>query len=229
MPASRGSSPFPVSLPALPGSGTYSLTHADTLPLRLGYLGTAAASAAAERIILAHTALCIWRVDGHQCWAPWSRAALHGWTAYVKLGLPGMVTLGPLAFVLTAQAVVVNFVTLVIMVPVGICAVTVARVGNQERGGREPRQISRAFTSDPNVFEQVAGIHNVTLYGCGKHRVAAGFSLAAYYVVGIPLGVVLTFVAKLGLPAMWYGLAGGLAMCLVGQTAGGTGGSATRR
>ncbi|KAI9176043.1 ethionine resistance protein [Blastocladiella emersonii ATCC 22665] len=83
-----------VSLAVLPmnvGLG-YTLRHADT-QLRIGFLGTAAASAACEWITMLLTILYIWRVNGHQCWTPWSRNALRGWSAYMKLGLPGMVTL----------------------------------------------------------------------------------------------------------------------------------------
>lgn len=48
------------------------------------------------------------------------------------------------------------------------------------------------------------------LRGMGRTRFAMGANLLGYYVVGLPLGVWLTFYRGLGLPGIWWGLFAGL-------------------
>ncbi|KAI9179182.1 ethionine resistance protein [Blastocladiella emersonii ATCC 22665] len=264
-----------ITVPVNVGLG-YLLTFVDW-PLNLGFYGTAAASVVTETLAMILTLLYTWRVNGHQCWTPWSREALRGWKAFIKLGLPGMLMtcaewwvfelvalmaglLGPLQ--LAAQAVLINTVATTFMIVVGLSVVAGARVGNHLGAGDAVAAshastvsvgigmvtsfaiaavlfglrfiLPYAFTSEPEVVDLVASvlpivalfqlpdaavcIVNGILRGCGKQKVGAIFVMSAYYIIGVPLGILLTFVAKVGLPGMWIGLAGALFGCFIAQT-----------
>ncbi|KAI9187866.1 ethionine resistance protein [Blastocladiella emersonii ATCC 22665] len=87
------------------------------------------------------------------------------------------------------------------------------------------------FTSDPDVVRLVASVLPIVavfqfadggvcvlggiLRGCGKQAVGAAFSLVSYYVVGLPLAMVLTFLAGFQLHGTWYALAGTQGLCYV--------------
>ncbi|KAI9152531.1 ethionine resistance protein [Blastocladiella emersonii ATCC 22665] len=268
---------FLVSLITVPinvGLG-YVLTFVDW-PLNLGFYGTATASAVTEMLALLLTILYTWRVDGYQCWAPWSREALRDWKGFIKLGFPGMLMicsswwvyelmallaglLSPLQ--LAAQAVLINTVATLFMVLVGLSIVAGARFGNYLGAGDAAGAsratvvsvalgvvtsvvmaalvfafrsfIAYAFTSDQDIVALVASVlpiiplfqHpdtavcviNGIFRGCGKQKVGAGFIAAAYYAVAVPLGVLLTFVGKLGIGGMWIGLACALLICAIAQ------------
>ncbi|WFD29100.1 hypothetical protein MSPP1_000105 [Malassezia sp. CBS 17886] len=79
------------------------------------------------------------------------------------------------------------------------------------------------FSSDPVVVSMVAdvlpilalfqcadcvvGIAGGILRGCGRQGLSAVINLTSYYVIGIPVGLVLTFgPLHLGLAGLWYGL-----------------------
>lgn len=47
------------------------------------------------------------------------------------------------------------------------------------------------------------------LNGCGKQAIAAKLGLFASYAIGVPLAVVLCFVAEWGLAGLWWGLVAG--------------------
>ncbi|KAM0832541.1 hypothetical protein ACQ4PT_064834 [Festuca glaucescens] len=48
--------------------------------------------------------------------------------------------------------------------------------------------------------------------GCGWQQFVAYVNIGCYYIVGVPLGVVLGFVFKLGVKGIWGGMIGGTAM-----------------
>ncbi|KAL2931482.1 Protein DETOXIFICATION 37 [Bienertia sinuspersici] len=48
--------------------------------------------------------------------------------------------------------------------------------------------------------------------GCGWQSFVAYVNVACYYVVGIPVGVLLGFYFKLGVKGIWSGMLGGLIM-----------------
>ncbi|KAI9179071.1 ethionine resistance protein [Blastocladiella emersonii ATCC 22665] len=264
-----------VSLITIPINGGlgYFLTFVDS-PLKLGFFGTAAANTVSEWIGMCLLILYVWRVDGHQFWAPWSLDALRGWKPFIALGVPGMLQvcsewwlfefvalmagiLGPLP--LAAQAILINTSSLLITVFYGFGMVSSARVGNFLGAGNAKAashtmatsivvglaaslvisvllfsfryQVPYIFTSDADVIALAASVIPIlTLFqfadasvciiggairGCGKQKVGAMFNLGAYYLLGIPLGLILTFVAKVGLSGMWWGLAAGLTTCFV--------------
>ncbi|XP_034539483.1 multidrug and toxin extrusion protein 1-like [Notolabrus celidotus] len=82
--------------------------------------------------------------------------------------------------------------------------------------------IGYIFTSDDNIVAIVS--HNITVYtflqffdailcvcsgilvGCGMQKIAALSNLVGYYLIGLPVGVVLMFYAKLRVLGLWLGL-----------------------
>jgi MATE family multidrug resistance protein len=89
-----------------------------------------------------------------------------------------------------------------------------------------PRMIARLFTPDPAVVETAVPILRVgavfqlfdgsqvvaigALRGAGNTRIAAICHLFGYWIVGLPLGLVLAFQANLGALGLWSGLAAAL-------------------
>ena len=57
------------------------------------------------------------------------------------------------------------------------------------------------------VFDGIAAVNGGVLRGCGRQVLGAANNFAAYYLVGLPLGAVLAFVADLSLIGLWLGLA----------------------
>ncbi len=62
------------------------------------------------------------------------------------------------------------------------------------------------------VFDGIQVVCGAVLRGVGATRPAAVFNLVAYYALGLPIGIGLTFGLGWGLPGLWIGLAFGLAM-----------------
>lgn len=78
------------------------------------------------------------------------------------------------------------------------------------------------FTTDKKIIERVAettiicaflhpadamlGVTSGIFRGAGKERIGAIFNLVGYYVFGLPIGLALMFVAKLGIVGLWSGL-----------------------
>ncbi|XP_063002870.1 multidrug and toxin extrusion protein 1 [Elgaria multicarinata webbii] len=82
--------------------------------------------------------------------------------------------------------------------------------------------LAYVFTSDTEVIELVAWVMPVyiafhlfealcattsgVLRGTGKQKLGAIFNAVGYYVVGLPLGIVLIFVARIGMIGLWLGM-----------------------
>ena len=60
------------------------------------------------------------------------------------------------------------------------------------------------------LFDGVQGVGGGILRGMGTPRPAAAFNLVGYFVLGLPLALLLTFEADLGLKGIWWGLCLGL-------------------
>jgi Na+-driven multidrug efflux pump len=60
------------------------------------------------------------------------------------------------------------------------------------------------------LFDGLQAVAGGILRGMGRPDAGAALSLACYYVLALPLGYVLGFVAELGLPGIWIALALGL-------------------
>lgn len=90
------------------------------------------------------------------------------------------------------------------------------------------RDIAYLFTSDEEVAETVTSLSVLLAFslllssvqpvlsgvaiGAGWQGVVAYVNLACYYIVGVPLGVLLAYAFDLSVRGMWIGLMGGLIM-----------------
>ncbi|XP_044900095.1 multidrug and toxin extrusion protein 2 isoform X4 [Felis catus] len=93
-------------------------------------------------------------------------------------------------------------------------------------------KLGRIFTNDEQVialvnkvlpiytvfqlFEAICCIYSGVLRGSGKQAFGAVVNMIMYYVIGLPLGVVLTFVVRMGIMGLWLGM---LACGLLGAAA----------
>ncbi|KAJ4823382.1 hypothetical protein Tsubulata_023423 [Turnera subulata] len=73
------------------------------------------------------------------------------------------------------------------------------------------------FKWNPGVFSSKVSIlsfgHNVgCARGCGLQKTAAFICLGAYYFVGLPLAIILTFVVHFGGKGLWIGIVGAIAL-----------------
>jgi MATE family multidrug resistance protein len=91
-----------------------------------------------------------------------------------------------------------------------------------------PRGLVSIFTTDPAVigtgaslmliaaafqlFDGLQGVSTGAMRGAGDTHTPMVCNLVAYWVVGLPLGYLLTFHARLGIVGLWLGLATGLAI-----------------
>ncbi|EPY84823.1 hypothetical protein CB1_000441003, partial [Camelus ferus] len=83
-------------------------------------------------------------------------------------------------------------------------------------------QLGHIFTSDEDVvalvnkvlplyvvfhlFEAVCCVYGGVLRGTGRQAFGAIVNAVMYYVIGLPLGIVLTFVAEMGITGLWLGM-----------------------
>ncbi|KAG7443546.1 MATE efflux family protein [Guyanagaster necrorhizus] len=65
------------------------------------------------------------------------------------------------------------------------------------------------------VFDGGAAVSGGVLRAQGKQVTGALLNLSAYYIIGIPFGILLTFKAGMGLHGLWYGLTISLIYCAV--------------
>jgi multidrug resistance protein, MATE family len=98
-----------------------------------------------------------------------------------------------------------------------------------------PQPLARVASDDPEVvrvsvgllfvaatFQVFDGFQAITagaLRGLGDTRTAQAANLVGYYVVGLPVGVVLAFFAELGVRGLWWGLSAGLLVVSIVQGA----------
>ncbi|XP_030453233.2 protein DETOXIFICATION 20-like [Syzygium oleosum] len=89
------------------------------------------------------------------------------------------------------------------------------------------RQIAYIFTSEEDVAEAVSSLSVLLAFsilfnsvqpvlsgvavGSGRQSTVAYVNIVSYYVIGVPLGVVLAYVAKLEVQGMWIGMITGVA------------------
>ncbi|XP_072834695.2 multidrug and toxin extrusion protein 2 isoform X1 [Pogona vitticeps] len=57
-----------------------------------------------------------------------------------------------------------------------------------------------------HLFEALSATTSGVLRGTGKQKLGAIFNAIGYYIIGLPVGVVLLFVAKIGLIGLWVGM-----------------------
>ncbi|KAI4379808.1 hypothetical protein MLD38_006055 [Melastoma candidum] len=90
------------------------------------------------------------------------------------------------------------------------------------------RDIGYIFTTDEDVVESISSLSVLLAFtillnsvqpvfsgvavGCGRQTMVAWVNLASYYLVGIPLGLVLAYVAHLEVRGIWIGMISGVAL-----------------
>ncbi|XP_053068768.1 multidrug and toxin extrusion protein 2 [Acinonyx jubatus] len=83
-------------------------------------------------------------------------------------------------------------------------------------------KLGRIFTNDEQVialvnkvlpiytvfqlFEAICCVYSGVLRGSGKQAFGAVVDMIMYYVIGLPLGIVLTFVVRMGIMGLWLGM-----------------------
>jgi MATE family multidrug resistance protein len=199
-------------------------------------------------------------------WGGWSREALKDWGQFARYGIPGFVMLCvewwsiEMGFIVTGtlrdgeiqqgmHAIIINYATLIFMVPFSLSIAGSIRVGNELGAGRpnaakhsflvglvilfvwllfiEVFTVSlkdvfvKIFTSDtcllgaistPLFFYliNVAGDHSQgflsgVVRGCGRQLLGSVTNFFSY-AIGVTVGCVLVFIAKLGVTGYWLGL-----------------------
>uniref|UniRef100_A0A7S3CJI4 Multidrug and toxin extrusion protein n=1 Tax=Strombidium rassoulzadegani TaxID=1082188 RepID=A0A7S3CJI4_9SPIT len=183
---------------------------------------------------------------------------------YLKIGVPGMLMLcfewwafellaiftGLLGVEqLAAEVVIIQMVTFIFMLPLGISYSASALTGNYLGEGKidlakrfaslavgldvllttiivailgtftDP--ISQLFTQEENViaiikqtlwvlliyiwFDTIHGVQSGIIRGLGRQAYGSVYTLFCYYILGMPLALVLAFTAKMGIAGLWSG------------------------
>uniref|UniRef100_A0A8B9HJC1 Multidrug and toxin extrusion protein n=1 Tax=Astyanax mexicanus TaxID=7994 RepID=A0A8B9HJC1_ASTMX len=167
-------------------------------------------------------------------WGGWSSESLQDWGAYMKLAIPstlmacfdwwiyeiGGFLAGMLGEVdLAAQHVVIMLAYIVYMIPLGLQGAACVRVGNALGAGNTAGAIHTSkvslilaailaillgvvIASTKTVICVGMGI----LLGTGQQKIAAIANLLGYYLIGLPLSIILTYPAKLQIAGFWLGL-----------------------
>lgn len=68
------------------------------------------------------------------------------------------------------------------------------------------KRVKNRIASDSTVIFIVQGVISGALRATGRQAKAAFVNFLSYYVVGLPLGITLALVVKLGTKGMWIGL-----------------------
>uniref|UniRef100_A0A3B4AFP4 Uncharacterized protein n=1 Tax=Periophthalmus magnuspinnatus TaxID=409849 RepID=A0A3B4AFP4_9GOBI len=202
--------------------------------LELGISGSAAANTMSHFYSCGFLFIYIWWKKLHaKTWGGWSMESLQEWGSYMKLAIAstvmkcaewwvyefggffaGMLSENDLA----AQhgVIMIGFITY--MFPVGIQAATCARVGNALGAGNTSRaritvKVSYGLAVGFAIVQgTVLGLSINTcvssgiFVGTGRQKVAAVANIIGYYGIGLSVGLVLTFVAKLQTLGFWLGL-----------------------
>ncbi|PIA51835.1 hypothetical protein AQUCO_01000013v1 [Aquilegia coerulea] len=120
-----------------------------------------------------------------------------------------------------AKARISMIVSLTCAVALGIVAMLFATLMRHQWG--------RLFTNDPEILEltaialPIAGLCELgncpQTTGCGVLRgsarptTGANINLGSFYLVGMPIAIMMGFVAKMGFPGLWFGLLAAQASC----------------
>ncbi|KAJ4870795.1 MATE efflux family protein [Raphanus sativus] len=171
-----------------------------------------------------------------QTWTGFSIEALSHIPAFMKLGFPSavMVCLELWSFELlvllsgllpnpvletSTLSICLNTSLTLWMIPVGLGGTASTRISN-ELGAGNPKE--QSWLSDPKVISYVASMIPIVAAGnfldgfqcvlsgvargCGWQKIGACVNLGSYYLVGVPLGLLLGFHLHLGGRGLWLGI-----------------------
>uniref|UniRef100_A0A3B4AGA8 Multidrug and toxin extrusion protein n=1 Tax=Periophthalmus magnuspinnatus TaxID=409849 RepID=A0A3B4AGA8_9GOBI len=204
--------------------------------LELGISGSAAANTMSHFYSCGFLFIYIWWKKLHaKTWGGWSMESLQEWGSYMKLAIAstvmkcaewwvyefggffaGMLSENDLA----AQhgVIMIGFITY--MFPVGIQAATCARVAIKQPAThfllpfcswlchKIVSLISHLMSAYCflQLFDAIVCVSSGIFVGTGRQKVAAVANIIGYYGIGLSVGLVLTFVAKLQTLGFWLGL-----------------------
>mmetsp|Transcript_40700 Transcript_40700/g.62113 ORF Transcript_40700/g.62113 Transcript_40700/m.62113 type:complete len:483 (+) Transcript_40700:431-1879(+) len=183
---------------------------------------------------------------------------------FLRIGVPGMLMLcfewwafellaiftGLLGVdQLAAEVVIINMVSFIFMLPLGISYSASALTGNYLGEGKIDLakrfatlavvfdailttiivilfgvftdEISELFTKEPNViaiikktlwvleiyiwFDTIHGVQSGIIRGLGRQAYGSIYTLFCYYILGMPLALILAFKAEMGIAGLWLG------------------------
>uniref|UniRef100_A0A672GWC1 Multidrug and toxin extrusion protein 1-like n=1 Tax=Salarias fasciatus TaxID=181472 RepID=A0A672GWC1_SALFA len=189
----------------------------------LGVAGSAIANAVSQFSMAGSLhAYVMWKGLYKTTWGGWSQQCLQDWGSYARLAIPGMVMLcaewwsyeigsflaGIISEVeLGAQSVVFQLANIAYMCPMGFGIAGCVRVGNALGAGQtEQAKLSAKMTLLSAGQWTLEAASSGVIRGAGKQKVGAFCIVVGYYALGLPTGIILMFVAKLGILGLWIGM-----------------------
>ncbi|KAI8138801.1 mate-domain-containing protein [Fennellomyces sp. T-0311] len=159
--------------------------------LDLGYIGAAFHFAFFHGAILAiYTLFLSFGTDfWNAYWPGWSKQAIHSWEPFLKLGVPGMLSVatewafevcalltGALGKTsLAGQSIILSVNSLLIMIPSALSNAVAVRIGHHA-GANQPLKIQMCFTLSVGMG-CICILFNASLMYFLKHQIAAHFSI----------------------------------------------------
>lgn len=194
----------------------------------------------------------------------YNKQSFQGLGRFLSIGIPGMLMLcfewwafellaifaGLLSVNdLAAEVVIINMITFIFMLPLGISYSASALTGNYLGEGKIDlakrfatltiildiicttivvvlmgvfsKNLSELFTKETSVvkivsdniwvlliyiwFDTIHGVQSGIIRGLGLQGYGSVYTLVCYYVIGMPLALVLAFYAKMGITGLWLG------------------------
>ncbi|XP_073171682.1 multidrug and toxin extrusion protein 1-like isoform X4 [Lepidochelys kempii] len=175
--------------------------------LGLGVMGSAWANTIAQYAQAIFLFLYIVAKKLHvETWGGWSSECLQEWDTFVTLAVPSMLMTCIEWWTYEIGSFLIGFLCLVVDV---ILAATKDVLGYIFTSDREI--IALVAWVIPvymavHVFEAGCCVTSGVLRGTGKQKIGAILNTVGYYAVGLPLGSVLLFVARIGMIGLWVGL-----------------------
>ncbi|KAJ1540104.1 hypothetical protein HK096_011596, partial [Nowakowskiella sp. JEL0078] len=186
-------------------------------PLSLGFIGSPIAMSLSNILMLVLSVFYIRYVDGGKVWGGWDLKAAFDFVLiyeFLKLGLPGVC-------MVVSEWAAYEICALIAGFFVASLNSTVLYTVRNNWG--------YVWNPDPEVAKVVASVLPLAAFfqlsdaigaigggilrGCGRQSIGAWANLVAYYIIGIPFGIVAAFAWKFGLVGVWAGLT--IALCLV--------------
>ncbi|KAK4705275.1 multidrug resistance protein, MATE family, partial [Phenoliferia sp. Uapishka_3] len=192
--------------------------------VRIGFVGAPLATAISMNSMFIVSMIYAYFYAPRDAWGGFSWAIVHDLGINIRLGLAGtaMVAsewwcweivglassfLGPTT--LAAQSILLTSASLFYQIPYALSVAGAVRVGN------DVIQLVAGVLPLVALFQLADGLSGAAgglLRGAGRATLGALINLTSYYVVGLPLGLILAFLGpKLGLFGLWIGLTAALA------------------
>uniref|UniRef100_A0A674KDN8 Multidrug and toxin extrusion protein n=1 Tax=Terrapene triunguis TaxID=2587831 RepID=A0A674KDN8_9SAUR len=196
--------------------------------LDLGVMGSAWANTIAQYTQAIFLFLYIVAKKLHvETWGGWSSECLQEWDTFIALAVPSMlmICIEWWTYEIGSFLIVIHYgLSIAVSIQVGN-ALGAGNIEEAKRSsttsmlctgqvkqpicvGTEPRGLSATSThpSESSCPPPLQCITSGVLRGVGKQKIGAILNAVGYYAVGLPLGSVLLFVARIGMIGLWVGL-----------------------